>query len=493
MNQPKDNNSPKKKRWQLKLRGKFILVISFILIIIFGAMAYFLTKSARSNLTNELNRETQAFAALATKPVGDNYNLYSQSGTLLVKQQMQKFISLDSNVSNIAIVNLSGLSQFSYTGKPISVSTDAVSSFEPTTIMNSKGQITLAVQPYVDDSGQHSYAVAYAISPVRVENAITREILTILILLLLGLLVSALATYEFMNLFFLSPINSLTRSAGAVAAGNYEQLQRSNRYDEIGVLSRSINDMADRLKTDIAKLQELDTQKDEFIKIVSHNLRTPLTIIQSNASFLQSAHLDKTLQKMVKGIEDSARRLSLFSEQILTITDVESKQAEPTLRTESTLNDILSSLSREYAELAATKGINFRPEISNGSTKFFTSQYLVAQAARNILDNAFKFTSEGGMVILSADMVGDKVLIRITDTGVGIKPEELPKLFTKFHRGNSTLVYNYEGTGIGLYVTRLIIEQQGGRVYAQSQLGKGSTFTIELPNIKSAPGSELDQ
>lgn len=278
-----------------------------------------------------------------------------------------------------------------------------------------------------------------------------------------------------------------------MAAGNYEQLLRSDRYDEIGVLSRSINDMADRLKADIAKLQELDTQKDEFIKIVSHNLRTPLTIIQSNASFLQSANLDKSLQKMVKGIEDSARRLNMFSEQILTITDVESKQSEPTLRSESTLDDILGSLSREYAELAATKSITFRPEVSNGNTKFFTSQYLVAQAVRNILDNAFKFTSEGGMVILSADMVSDKVLIKISDTGVGIKADELPKLFTKFHRGNSTLVYNYEGTGIGLYVTRLIIEQQGGRVYAQSQLGKGSTFTIELPNIKTAPGGELDQ
>jgi signal transduction histidine kinase len=326
-----------------------------------------------------------------------------------------------------------------------------------------------------------------------VEQTIGRQALTILILMLLGLLVSGLATYEFINFFFLGPINSLTKAAAVVASGNYGGSLQSQRYDEIGTLSRSLDNMAETLKSDILKLQELDRQKDEFIKIVSHNLRTPLTIIQSNAAFLQSAHLDKTLQKMVTGIEDSARRLNLFSEQILTITDVESKQTEPTLRQEASLDDILGSLSREYAELAAAKNINFRPEINNGSLKFFTSQYLVAQAVRNILDNAFKFTTDGGMVILSADMVGDKVMIRVTDTGVGIKAEELPKLFTKFHRGSSTLVYNYEGTGIGLYVTRLIIEQQGGRVYAQSQLGRGSSFTIELPNIKSAAGSELNQ
>jgi signal transduction histidine kinase len=484
------NRLPKRKWWQLKLRGKFIVVISLILIVIFGVMAFFLIKNARTNLTNELNRETQAFAALATKPIGDNYSLYSTSGTVLVKQQMQKFISLDSNVSNIAVINLSGLSQFSYTGKPISISTTAVSGFEPTTVSNSEGQIILAVQPYIDDSGQHSYAIAYQVSAVGVQETIAREVLTIAILLLLGLLVSAMATYEFINFFFLNPINSLTKAASVVAAGNYNAMLQSQRYDEIGTLGRSLNDMADTLKTDIAKLQELDKQKDEFIKIVSHNLRTPLTIIQSNAAFLENAHLDKALQKMVQGIEDSARRLGLFSEQILTITDFESRQAEPTLRQESTLNSMLASLSHEYAELATSKGINFEPLIKDGDAKFYTSQYLVAQGVRNILDNAFKFTGAGGTINLSAEL-GDKVYIRVSDTGVGIKEDELPKLFTKFHRASDTMVYNYEGTGIGLYVTRLIIEQQGGRVYAESQLGKGSVFTIELPLVRTPAKEQI--
>jgi signal transduction histidine kinase len=248
--------------------------------------------------------------------------------------------------------------------------------------------------------------------------------------------------------------------------------------------------MATTLKANIAKLQELDSQKDEFIKIVSHNLRTPLTIIQSNAAFLENANLDKALQKMVQGIEDSARRLNLFSEQILTITDFESKLGGSSLRQEATFNDMLGSLSQEYGELAANKSITFKSEIQNGTTKFFTSQYLVAQAVRNLLDNAFKFTSEGGIITLAAEL-GDKAVIKVADTGIGIKPEELPKLFTKFHRASSTLVYNYEGTGIGLYVSRLIIEQQGGRIYAQSQLGKGSVFTIELPLIKGISGESI--
>ena len=479
-----NQKTPKKGWWQLKLRGRFIIIISAVLIVIFGAMAFFLVKSARTNLTNGLNRETQAFAALATKPIGDSYSIYSQSGTLLVQRQMQKFADLDSNVSNIAVVNLDGSSQLSLTGKPINVSTQVVNSFQPTTQSNSKQQIVLAVQPYISDSGQHSYAIAYQISPNEVEQTISRQELTILILMLAGLLISGLAAYEFMNFFFIKPINSLTRAAAVVAAGNYGGLPQSHRYDEIGALGRSLNDMAITLRSNITKLQELDKQKDEFIKIVSHNLRTPLTIIQSNASFLENAKLDKSLQKMVQGIEDSARRLNLFSEQILTITDFESRQAEPTLRQEATLNEMLGSLSREYSEVADSKGIIFEPLIKNGDTKFYTSQYLVAQGVRNILDNAFKFTGTGGTVGLSAELA-DKVYIRVSDTGVGIKEDEMPKLFTKFHRANDTMVYNYEGTGIGLYVTRLIIEQQGGRVYAESQLGKGSVFTIELPLVRT--------
>jgi signal transduction histidine kinase len=458
-----------KRWWQLKLRGKFILVISGILLIIFASMAFFLIRSSRASLTNQLNRETQAFSTLATKPIGDNYSVYSQSGTILIKQQMQKFIDLDPNVSNIAVVNLQGLSQFSYTGQPLSVSTQAVGSFDPTTVLNPKGQIIQVVQPYINDSGQHSYAIAYQISSSAVEEQISHEEQTIIILTLLSLFVSALAAYEFINAFFLRPLNSLTATARIISGGKYD----------------SIHGMADTLEADIVKLKELDKQKDEFIKIVSHNLRTPLTIIQSNAAFLESAQLTPILKKMVQGIEDSARRLNLFSEQILTISDFESQQAKPSLREEVTLNDLLGSLSREYEEFAKTKQIGFETKVENGSARFFTSRYQIASAVKNLLDNAFKFTPENGKIELAAQISGDSVSIKVSDSGIGIKDEEMPKLFTKFHRGNETLVYNYEGTGIGLYVTKLLVEQAGGKVMAQSKLGEGSTFTIELPYITS--------
>jgi two-component system phosphate regulon sensor histidine kinase PhoR len=102
-------------------------------------------------------------------------------------------------------------------------------------------------------------------------------------------------------------------------------------------------------------------------------------------------------------------------------------------------------------------------------------------AIYNLLDNALKFTAEQGQIELSLAHVADAIQIVTKDNGVGIAPEEINKLFTKFHRGTSTLNYNYEGTGIGLYLTKLIITEHGGTIAVQSELGKGSTFTITLP------------
>jgi signal transduction histidine kinase len=474
--------TPKRHGRQLKLRGKFISVVIVMLIAVFLLMGTLLLNNARVNLTATLNRETKAFAALSTEPIGDSYTAYYKSDPARVKQQMQKISSFDANISNIAIVNLQNLTQFSLDGGTVDASTSDLSSNKESFRVNDKNQIVLALEPYLDQDGQHKFSIAYQISSTHLEENIRKVELTVLMLVLLGLVLSALVTYEFINLLFIKPLRELSRAAAGLMQGNFSIGKLGQRSDEIGELANSINDMANNLKANIAKLKQLDIQKDEFIKIVSHNLRTPLTIIQSNAAFLDSSEQTPILKKMVQGIEDSARRLNLFSEQILTITDYESGKSQTSLLLETSLNEMLGNLSNEYAEMAKSKAVNFKPNIQNGSTRFLGSQYLVAQAVRNLLDNALKFTPEQGTVELNAN-VGQKIVIQVKDTGIGIKPEEMPHLFTKFHRANETLVYNYEGTGIGLYVTKLIIDEQKGSIKAESKLGEGTTFTIELPYI----------
>lgn len=102
-------------------------------------------------------------------------------------------------------------------------------------------------------------------------------------------------------------------------------------------------------------------------------------------------------------------------------------------------------------------------------------------ALGNLVDNAIKFTKDNGSVKVNARVNDGQFILTVTDTGAGIKSEEIPKLFTKFHRSTSESSYDYEGAGLGLYLSKLIIEQHGGKIDVKSELDKGSTFTVYLP------------
>jgi signal transduction histidine kinase len=117
------------------------------------------------------------------------------------------------------------------------------------------------------------------------------------------------------------------------------------------------------------------------------------------------------------------------------------------------------------------------------SVKLDLSQANMRSALGNVIDNAIKFTKEGRSVHVSSKIEDGKLVFSVADTGIGIQPDEIPKLFTKFHRGTSTLTYDYEGAGVGLYLTKLIVGEHGGQITVNSEAGQGSTFIVYLPLV----------
>jgi signal transduction histidine kinase len=478
---------------RLGLRLKFILLISTILLVIFGLTAFFMVRNVRTSLNNNVNQESRAFAALATKPIGDAYTLYKDSGTVRIRQEIDKFLDLNTNVSNVTVVDISGTVLFTRDTKvPAHISAERANSFEAAYATNKGGEIIRVVQPYFDDAGQHSYAVVYDISTEAVEQTIHNQELNILIFAILGLLLSAVATYEFVNTFFLRPIQEVSQMSGVIAAGYYSQQIELHRQDEIGALAGSVNRMASALKANIAELKEIDKVKNEFIMITSHNLRTPLTIIEGNLSMLQRVKLEDQMQKMVTGIEQSARKLHTFAEQMLTIASIEAGNSLGEF-TAVKLTDVLDVLENEFRPLAVSKNQNLEISIADPAIIVKADQRQLTGALRNLFDNAFKFTPENGKVSIAVRQDEHHAMVDITDSGIGIKAEELPKIFSKFHRGTSTLTYDYEGTGIGLYVAKLIVEQHKGSITATSQEGHGSTFTVTLPLAQQEQQPNLTQ
>jgi signal transduction histidine kinase len=347
---------------------------------------------------------------------------------------------------------------------------------------NSLGEITQVTQPYLNTDGLHEYNIAYSISNAQLENSIARQSDAILIFTILALLITATVTYWLVNKLFLKPIESISTESLLISKGDYSKQIKSRRNDEIGILANSVNQMATNLKNDIFKLQEVDTLKNEFIMITSHNLRTPLTVIEGYMEMIKGSELPDKLQSMFSAIEDGLKRLKSFSEDILTIANIEAGQIQLSKRP-MTVKELLQGLDKMYVQVAEQKNINLHWQVEHEDFRLNVSRTHIGSVIRNLLDNAIKFNGNNGNVWFSLDVDAGDLKITVRDDGIGIAANEMTKLFQKFHRGTSTLTYDYEGTGIGLYATKLIVQSYGGKVTASSALGHGSEFTVVIPAV----------
>jgi signal transduction histidine kinase len=256
------------------------------------------------------------------------------------------------------------------------------------------------------------------------------------------------------------------------------QHEKENVEHTVEVRTAELRDARDKLKAS-------DQLKSEFIMLSSHNLRTPLSIMRSSVELLAgNTSLTSDQKLMISALTSSTERLGEFIEDLLTIATLEAGDELRLIPTK--LNEIVSPLIRETEVMANAKGLTFETKIEASETAVNANALRLRGAIRNILHNAVNFTSDG-KVQLKITVSGDKVRIVIQDSGIGIAPEELPNIFTKFHRATSTLTYNYQGEGIGLYLAKLVVEEHGGKIFAESTVGKGSTFTVELPVVKPQP------
>ena len=462
------------------LKSRFIGLILALLAVIFGVIVLVLVQNNTGALRQDLYARSNAFAALATKPIGSTYLTYQDTGTVLISKQINNFTSLDANVINVSIVDGSGAIRYKLADNVAPVSAGDAASFVPVYIYTKAHTLNRIIYPYVEDGGLHRYAVVYDISSAAIDEAIARLVRSILLYSGIGLIVSAVVTYLLVNWLFLNPIKLLRDKALIISSGQYAQAIPHDRNDEIGDLAVSVNQMADNLKADINKLKEVDQIKSEFMMIASHNLRTPLTLINGYLDMVKTQALSQELRRMLSSIEANSQRLGIFAEDLLIISSIEDGQKIFTPE-RMELNSTVKGIADEFATLTKDKKISLKVDIQKTVIEIMGSKPHLRGAIWNLLENALKFTEPKGKIGLSVKQVGDNVQISISDTGTGISPEEVAKLFTKFHRGTSTLVYDYEGNGIGLYVTKLIIKEHAGTIAVDSTVGIGSTFTVILP------------
>lgn len=467
---------------RLNIRTKVILAVSLSLVLIFALIMYLLVTRNVSQLRSDLNQQTKSFAALATTPIGNTFLLYQDSGSIRITQQVNKFLELDPDVTAVRIVSVDGTQLYNSQDKPTpSINSDLASSFNPQYVKNRTGYISEVVQPFFEDSGAHRYSIVYEISTKRVQQSVDDVVRLILYVGIAILAISILSTSWLLNTLFIRPLRGVSRSANRISSGDFNQQITSKQHDEIGDLADSVNKMAEYLKADIVKLREVDKLKSEFMMIASHNLRTPLTVMRGNIEMAEYAKTVDELKKIIANVEDGVVRLHLLAEDLLTISTLEAG-GEKMSKSPVEAKQFINSMASEFELLAKQKQLKW--QFTNAvpdDVKLNLSQANMRSALGNLIDNAIKFTKENGSVLINCRITDNRLVFTVADTGIGIAADEIPKLFTKFHRGTSTETYDYEGVGIGLYLTKLIVEEHGGHISVESQTGKGSTFTVTLP------------
>jgi signal transduction histidine kinase len=244
--------------------------------------------------------------------------------------------------------------------------------------------------------------------------------------------------------------------------------------------------LAERLRAANARLRELDRQKSEFVSIASHQLRTPLTAIKGYSSML----LDGSFGKMCKGSEEavekiyrSSQRLVGVVEDFLNVTRIEQGRMSYDF-TSVDMHDVCENVVEELSFGAKDKGIDLIFTCGKPGAIVSADPGKIRQVALNLVDNAVKYTEEGEVQVCLEDSDQEHVIFKVTDTGIGIPKNFKKHMFEKFSRAENSGLHHANGSGIGLYIVKEIVEAHKGTVSVDSKEGEGTTFTVVLPRVK---------
>lgn len=287
------------------------------------------------------------------------------------------------------------------------------------------------------------------------------------------------------------------RASFLQAAGDsaVEELQRQNREliailaeleekrEQLEKLNQELSRSNAELQRANEKLREMSELKEEFLALTTHDLRSPLTVISGVISFFKSGRLGELTpeqERMVAMMERNAQNLISLVNDLLDSTKLESGTLQLKIEPAS-LTDAVAEVREALLPTANEKGITLTVELPAELPPVLADRGQLGRILHNLVSNAVKFTSPGGSVVIRAARNGRSVAVSVADTGVGIAPEEQQMIFDKYAQARNRATRGEKGTGLGLYITKRLVELHGGEINVESEVGRGATFTFTLP------------
>ena len=298
----------------------------------------------------------------------------------------------------------------------------------------------------------------------------------------LGVIAAALLLGYVLSWSLIGPIRRIDSRLAAIASGDFSGHVDVENRDELGALGAHVNQMNDELRRLYDELETASRHKSEFLANMSHELRTPLNAIIGFSQMIRERMVGEVNEKQAEYLDDiisSGNHLLSLVNDVLDLSKVEAGQVELEIAPFS-LREMLERGVLMVKDRATDNGVGLTLEADPDVELVEADERRTHQVIVNLLSNAVKFTPEGGTISVSSARVNGEVRVSVADTGPGIALADQTRIFEEFQQ-TEIGARARDGTGLGLALSKRLIELQGGRIWVKSELGKGSTFTVAIP------------
>jgi len=295
---------------------------------------------------------------------------------------------------------------------------------------------------------------------------------------------------------FILPVREAEGFLGRVAKGDFSATIDVPNRDEFGALARRMNEMsrelhelydaqrraAHQLQTLNAELERASRAKSDFLASMSHELRTPMNAILGFTEMIRDGLYGEVPPEILDPVSDihtCGKQLLGLINNVLDLAKIEAGHMELALG-EYVVDDLVNTVKLSLRSLAATKGLDLVTTVAPGLPLCVGDGKRITQCLMNLAGNALKFTGEG-RVEIRVEGRGETLLFAVSDTGIGIPADQIEGIFEEFRQADVTVSRDFGGTGLGLSITRKLVELHGGRIWVESEPGKGSTFFFSIP------------
>jgi signal transduction histidine kinase len=310
-------------------------------------------------------------------------------------------------------------------------------------------------------------------------------------LILLALLLGFVISWS-----FILPVREAHGFLSEVAKGNFATTINVPNRDEFGALADRMNHMSQELQRLYesqrrgseelqrlnARLQQASKAKSDFLANMSHELRTPMNAILGFVEMVLDGlygEVPPDLKEPLTDIQTNGKHLLRLINDVLDLSKIEAGRMELALA-EYSVQDVVDTVRASLQSLAREKGLGFTAAAQDDIPVALGDGKRITQCLVNLVGNALKFSKRGSVAVW-VEQQGDNLLYRVSDTGIGIPQNELENIFGEFQQVDTAITREFSGTGLGLNITKKFVEMHGGRIWVESELGKGSTFFFSIP------------